>query len=560
MTKKQQKIILLIAISLVFINPIQSFAQGFAGPSRVSGNFQFDGQLYRSDTLIGAPEVNEQMLMNSFANLLFTKGDFTAGLRFEYYLNPIKGYDTKPTGIGMPYRFMTYKTGDFEVTAGSFYEQFGNGLILRAYEDWNLGVDNFLDGLRVKFNPAEGIALKGVYGKQRYFWDHSPGIVRGIDADFSINDLVNSMKESSVRVFAGAGMVSKYQQDELIIPKPGYRYNLPENVPAYSGRLNLSSSNFNFISEYAYKMNDPSSINGFIYKPGQSLYLSATYFKPGLSVMASAKHTDNMSFKSRRTESTTLDINFLPPLTKQHTYNLSAMYPYATQPNGEVAFQGQIIYTIKRRTKIGGNYGTFITANYAIVNSLNRKSIDNDTPIGEKGTLGYKAALFDMGDEKYFRDLNIEISRRMNRDLKITLQYLNLLYNIDVIEGHPGEPNVKANIGIADIQYRLAPTKTLRFEYQHLLTKQDKGDWAMALVEYTIAPKWSFSISDSYNYGNPELDQKRHYYNATMGYTHHSSRIALAWGRQREGIVCVGGVCRYVPASSGLTITITSSF
>ncbi len=556
----QQKYLLLAAIMSFYIISERSYAQGFSGPSRVGGNFQFDGQLYQSDSLIGAPEVSEQMLMNTFANILFTKGDFTAGLRFESYLNPIKGFDTKPAGIGVPYRFLTYKTGDFEITAGSFYEQFGNGLILRSYEDWNLGVDNFLDGVRVKFTPVEGILLKGVYGKQRDLWEHAPGIVRGLDADLSINDLIKSMKESSVRIFAGAGIVSKYQQDELIAYKPGYRYDLPENVPAFAGRLNVSGSKFNFIGEYAYKMNDPSSVNGFIYKPGQSLYLSVTYFQPGLSLIASAKHTDNMSYKSRRTESAALDINFLPPLTKQHTYNLAAMYPYATQPNGEVAFQGQLIYTIKRNTKIGGSYGTFITASYSLVNALNRRAVNDSTLIGEKGTLGYKASIFNSGDEKYFSDLNIEISRRMNRNLKITVQYLNLLYNIDVIEGHTGEPNVKANVGIADIQYKMAPTKTLRFEYQHLFTEQEKGDWAMASLEYTIAPKWFFSVGDSYNYGNPDKEQKRHYYNIAMGYTHHSSRIALAWGRQREGIVCVGGVCRYVPASSGLTVTITSSF
>jgi len=80
------------------------------------------------------------------------------------------------------------------------------------------------------------------------------------------------------------------------------------------------------------------------------------------------------------------------------------------------------------------------------------------------------------------------------------------------------------------------------------------------LLEYTIAPRWFFSVGNQYNYGNPVQDKRLHYYNASMGYTHHSSRIALTLGRQREGIVCVGGICRYVPASSGLMLSITSSF
>jgi hypothetical protein len=34
----------------------------------------------------------------------------------------------------------------------------------------------------------------------------------------------------------------------------------------------------------------------------------------------------------------------------------------------------------------------------------------------------------------------------------------------------------------------------------------------------------------------------------------------LGYGKRREGIFCVGGVCRAVPASSGLEMTFTSSF
>ena len=39
------------------------------------------------------------------------------------------------------------------VTAGNFYEQFGSGLILRSFEERTLGIDNALDGLRLKYAP-----------------------------------------------------------------------------------------------------------------------------------------------------------------------------------------------------------------------------------------------------------------------------------------------------------------------------------------------------------------------------------------------------------------------
>ena len=140
------------------------------------------------------------------------------------------------------------------------------------------------------------------------------------------------------------------------------------------------------------------------------------------------------------------------------------------------------------------------------------------------------------------------------------VSYVYQAYNIDVIEGEAGHPMVYANIAIADLTYKFTPVKALRIEVQHLFTKQDKGDWAMALLEFNIAPKWFFTVFDEYNYGNPEKDKRLHYYSAAMAYVLGTSRIALSYGRQREGLLCVGGICRMVPASNGVTLTISSSF
>ncbi|HPU24227.1 MAG TPA: DUF6029 family protein [Candidatus Kapabacteria bacterium] len=36
--------------------------------------------------------------------------------------------------------------------------------------------------------------------------------------------------------------------------------------------------------------------------------------------------------------------------------------------------------------------------------------------------------------------------------------------------------------------------------------------------------------------------------------------MQLTYGKQNQGIICVGGVCRTVPASNGLYLSISSSF
>jgi len=527
---------------------------------KISGNFQLDAQVYKADSAIGAEEVSERMLMNAFANVLYTQGNFNAGMRFESYINPILGYDKRYKGTGVPYWFASWEKESFGITVGHFYEQFGSGMTLRSYEERNLGYDNAIKGARIVFKPYQGIVLKGLIGTQRFFWEQGPGIVRGLDGEFALNDIFRNTSENMPRLTLGGSFVSKYEPDADILVNGNEILILPENVAALSGRFNLNHKGFMLDGEYAYKYNDPSAVNNFIYKAGVSTLLQASYSQKGFGIILSGKVTDNMSFKSKRTEKgSVLDINYLPALTRQHAYTLSAMYPYATQPNGEFALQGQVNYKFKKGTVLGGKYGTDLAVNFSRVTSIDRDSLDSTTPLGKSGTLGYKTNYFAMGDELYFQDFNVEIQHKFNNNFKALVSWVNLIYNIKVIEAHD-EPDVKANIFIADATYKFSSKNALKAELQHLSTKQDEGNWAQAMFEFTFAPRWFMTFIDQYNYGNDDKDRRFHYPTVAVGYTQDSNRLSVSYGKQREGIICVGGVCRTVPASNGLLITLTSSF
>lgn len=530
---------------------------------KISGNLQLDAQVYKADSAIGAYEVSEHMLMNSFANIHYTLGNFNAGMRFESYLNPIQGFDKRYKGTGVPFWFASWEKESFGITVGHFYEQFGSGMTLRSYEERNLGYDNAIKGARVIFKPYRGIALKALIGTQRFFWESGPGIVRGIDGDFALNDIFNETTGKYPRVTVGGSFVSKYEpSSEILVGDKGdLLLILPENVAAMAGRMNLNYKGFNIDGEYTYKYNDPSAVNNFIYKNGQSLLVQASYSEKGLGIMLSGKVTDNMSFKSKRTEKgSVLDINYLPALTRQHAYTLSAMYPYATQPNGEFALQGQVNYKIPKGSTLGGKYGVDIAVNFSRITELKRSAVNDSIPIGEGGTLGYKTDFFSISDSLFFQDFNIEVQHKFNSDFKALISWVNINYNIDVIEGHTGEPMVKANILILDATYKFSPKNALKAEFQHLSTKQDEGNWAQGMLEFTFAPTWFVTVVDQYNYGNDDKDRRFHFPTVAVGYTQDSNRLQIGYGKQREGIICVGGVCRNVPASNGLTITLTSSF
>jgi hypothetical protein len=165
-----------------------------------------------------------------------------------------------------------------------------------------------------------------------------------------------------------------------------------------------------------------------------------------------------------------------------------------------------------------------------------------------------------IGNEKYFHDISFEINRKISSNLKTVVGISSQFYNIAVLQGHPGEPSVKAWVAFADVSYRFRDSQNIRVEAQHLSTQMDRGSWALLLAEYTIAPKWSFSVSNQFNYGNNEVAKRKHYYLGNISYNQGPHRISIRFGKQSQGVVCVGGVCRLVPASYGAGVVFSTSF
>jgi hypothetical protein len=535
------------------------YAQGIQN-GQLSGNFQSDFQLYVEDDALnfnldnpssGFP--NERGLSNGFANILYRTDNFSAGIRYEAYQNALLGYPSGYQGEEITYRFVQFDKDGLEITVGNFYEQFGSGMILRAYEERNLGYDNAFDGIRIQYSPVNGIYLKSLVGRQRIFFEKSEGLIRGLDGEISLNESFSSLSESTTRITLGSSFVSKYQTDL------NTQYVLPENVASWSSRLNLNHGKWQFGAEYVHKYNDPSSANNYIFKSGNALLLSGAYSKRGFGISLAAKRIDNMDFRSERDQNLqNAIINYLPALTKQHAYTLATIYPYGTITTGEMGLQTELNYKFKKGSSLGGKYGMGLIANFSNVYAIDKQSLDEFTPIGTNGTLGYTSDFFKVGEDKYFQEFSLELSKKINRKLKFTGTYINTEYNSSVIVGYKYFGMIYADIFVFETQYKMKPKHTLRGEVQHLKTDQHEGNWAMVLIEYTVSPKYFITLQNMYNYGNKET--KLNYPNLTFGFNKGTSRVAIGYGKQRAGIFCVGGICRNVPASNGLSLNITSSF
>ena len=547
---------------MVLALPLLSRAQ----EKKVRAIIQSDAQWYLRDEILdpsGEFYPDEKLLGQGFALFTYTDGDFEAGMRYENYQNVMLGFPNGFRGEGITYRYARVKRDNWDITVGNFYEQFGSGLIFRSYEERGLGLDNAMDGVRVLTKINGGIKIKGVLGRQRKYFTKSDGIVRGVDIEWSANELIPILNKKGIITSFGASFVSKFQRgfDPIL--------NLPENVGSYSLRSNLNFKGYSWTNEWAYKINDPSYDNGYIYRSGEAFISTLTYSKKGLGILASIKRIDNMSFRSdRNAQQFDLFINFLPPTSEPHTYALPALYPYATQVNGEIGGQFEISYMIPRGSPLGGKYGTRLNFNSAISNSID-KSVLEDGTRGLKGTQGYISDYLKLGPIRYFQDLNASISHKFSKQYKSQITFYHLEYNKTVLNDGVGDITILENPGMDSVininamvwenQFKIPNGQTIRSELQFALADGFRGDMAMALVEWTINHDWTLALQDIFNYGHPTPSRRIHYPILSLIHFNGPTRVQIGYGRQQQGVFCVGGVCRVVPPSSGLSISLTTS-
>ncbi len=543
----------IIACSCLLSSNAQDEQKGVA----LSGSIQSNMLIPQDDEAIQAEKTGD-FLTNTYSDLMLQSKWVDGGLRLEYLEHPLPGFENDFKGWGVPNFWAMGKMGKVELTAGTFYEQFGSGFILRTYEERSLGIDNSLLGGRIVWNPTQGITLKALAGKQRCYWSWNKALVSGVDGEISLEDLIPLLQQQNTHLMVGASWVNKYDNtDYQIYVSPTYRVNFPRFVNAWDARVNLNQGPWSMLAEYAQKEADPSLANEYIFRKGHAAMLSGSYTKKGLSILLQAKRSENMSFKSSNdfvnSVSISSSINHLPAFTQDHTYALAALYPYATQlADGEWAYQAELGYNFKRKTTLGGPYGMNVKVNFSYVRAIDKQFYEGEDLLQQ--TNGYTSSFFKWGDETYYQDLDITVTRKFSKAFKLSLMYMNQRYNKTVIEGHGGM--IHSDIFIADGKYQFSPKTTLRGELQYLVTKDDEGDWMYGLLELSLVPHWMLTVSDMWNIGGA----KTHYYQGSVTCNLGQHRIQLGYGRTRAGFNCSGGVCRYIPATKGVTLAYNYNF
>jgi len=586
---RMKKFLLLLGVALcVTLGANEASAQIKAGKGQVSIALESNNIYYVRDKKmveIGLEKPTERTRgefgSNDYLKVDYTQGRFSAGVQVDGYLPGLYGFDIYTKQIHQSKltaffsKYVQWEDENWGVRLGDIYDQFGNGLIFRSYEDRALAFNNSLAGARAFYNFNNMVNVKVLAGLPRLYDSRLKNPVWGADLSLSISDMAGW---SDGLISIEGSYVGRYQKDAHIkfpvIEGEDLEVS-PQGIPGdvlnmVSGRANFEYKGFSFRGEYVAKLNDDVYNPAFDSSKGNVINIDLGYSYKRFSVSATFRRQENMTVFSDIRQVGAIGtgngnaLNYIPLLTRQHTYSLANLNPYmgaSTHTGGEIGGQIDVYYSL-RNPKVRGKYLNF-HANFSMFNT-----IDHYNKLYNTQAEGRNAWI----------DFNFDVERQWNKSLKTTFFYSfqrwdQALAKIDDPHSH----YCRSHIFVADVTYKINKKHSLRFEAQYLTSEDYEGDWVAATVEYNFAPKFSFYVSDMWNcekmrdgiYGNyyitnPDTQEGDHhllhYYQVGASFTHDFLRVQLSYGRNRAGYVCSGGSCRYQPAYTGANLAFTLSF
>lgn len=511
-----------LIIAGLLIWTISGAQTGVNDSGQFTASLESNSIRYFQDEAMGYPD--DLFGSNNYLKMDYSKGKLSAGLQVEGYLPALYGFEigqqADPKRFFLASKYLRWSTDMLDIQIGDAYEQFGNGLVLRTYEDRNLGFNNSIEGVHVAFSPLNWLTIKGLAGRPRLYTDYAGSFVRGADLLFSLSDLLSWEK---VLLTLEGSYVNRYEEVEV------------PNVNLYSGAVNFSWKGLSLKGEYAAKSKDISEPgSGEAAHTGAAIFTEAVYASKAFSANASFRILDHFgTVLTQNGNGTCNTLNYLPSLTRQYHYMLANLNPYHVNTVGEAAGQADLYYTLRSKSSRSKYWAFHVNFSTAYTISPNQT---------------------DDGSQRLtWSDVSADAECHWSRSLKTTFLYSRQEWN--PTHGFQSGTYV-SNIFVADTQYKINRKLALRGELQYLLSDDYEGDWMAALLEVTFAPHWNVFVSEMYNSG----ETKQHYYNAGFSWSKGATRIQLSYGRNRAGYVCSGGVCRFTPSYTGLNLLLTTAF
>ena len=283
----------LLFLLLCLAAPIALRAQVSFLSGTLSGGLESNSALYR-DGAFGS---------NNYLKIDYVKGRFSVGTQLEWYPIPLSGYNPDLKGFGVPEKYFAWTDETWGVTLGDYHEQFGTGLVLRSWEDRNLGWNNSLGGARAFVRTLNDLfSAKAFFGIPRKGLWYSDSKLAGTSITFRWKDF--SLEGNFVE-----------------------RMENRECVSAWSVMPSFARGGLSLKGEYARL------------GAGNAQVIEADFATRGFSASLTLRRLDGMDDP--------FAMSYLPALCQEQSYLLASLNPYTTFSAGEAGGVADVYYRLK---------------------------------------------------------------------------------------------------------------------------------------------------------------------------------------------------------------------
>lgn len=545
-----------LAVPLILLSFTALRAQG---PSvLVSNDFRYGvGRQFDNET-----ERKKEYLENMLATRVFM-GDFTLGFRLEIDKPREFGRDT----IGLKEYYAEFRRDGLAVRGGTFYHQVGRGMVMNTFESRPIGFDTQTEGVRMMYDSPEfsATAWGGILT--------SPDITnpRRLE-EYLIRGAGGEARPLEWLGVGGSYMAASGRRTSLGFARAFDAY-------LREAWLRLEQSGVSFYGNYAEKRTDADSAtlaaNETTGRGGYGAYTRLGYTGEGFSVGFEMKDyrfdlvPPNIQVASSR-PTRALPFQNMPTLLPVHDKTLLARNPHAPDFSDELGFQFESIVNPAEDVTL-----TLVANGGSRHNAWEHDLDSSGTPTDTYHRLNAKPLSFaELSDNLYSpywevflhgeyepEDADYSfaagLQRRSNVDLpnKQTTRVSSVM-----LEGTFDLTKSDGLHAILELQ-RAFDSKKITGGDDSLGIAASDGTYNNGLLtlEYSHSPRWA--VNTRIEVSTTDQEEKGRHVWPVVGATYRigtQHTLGIQYGAERGGVVCTGGVCRFINPFQGFRLSLSS--
>jgi len=469
------------------------------------------------------------------------------GFRYLYDRPP----ETGPEFKGIKRRFIEYQNFGFSIRAGHSSEVYGKGLALNLFEDRGLAFNTWLDGVKISYKK-DAFSASLIAGTIDF--RDSVNITRHEIYDIKGGNLNYDISEQFT---VGLSFIRTNGE----IPQAKLKKNILSEIPELY--FTFASEKFELFVNWARlwinNIDDKKTSEGY------GVYGSFSYFDEGFGLTLDYKdYRFNIENPFKRFDKTRTSKIFPfqnPPIVmKEHSYTLLSRPLHEVDFNDETGLQLELYYLLTDDLNITFN------ASLASRHNLFKYDSKKFRFTEKKREANFLPSLDNKYSPYYEMFLEAEYNVSFNTTFNFGLAYRNkVLYN--EFTENKGTHKINSVVMPFAANFQVSEYLSSQIKYQ-LEFREDnfnvkQKDFYNQHIDFltTIQQKLSLTIRYEFTDNNFDVSGRKDWLAFETGYRINSRNVlTLTYGRERGGLVCANGVCRYVLPFKGFRFSLQTIF